>query len=118
MTIIYTFLKLNKQEQVFLLMYSVCVPIWSVMYSLECSLSCSIDHSFDFFYFVLFSSGTKGLDTLTFLETLKVRIFNYALQISDYNAHNLLLCRKYSLTMFFHHWSSVVVGYSDFYLCL
>ena len=73
---------------------------------------------FWFFYFVLFSSGTKGLDTLTFLETLKVRIFNYALQISDYNAHNLLLCRKYSLTMFFHHWFSIEAGNSDFYLCL
>jgi len=46
--IIYTFLKLNTQDQVLLFMYSVCVPIWSAMYSLECSSSCSIDHSFDF----------------------------------------------------------------------
>ena len=73
-TIIYTFLKLNRQEQVSLFMYSVCVPIWSVMYAPECSQSCSNEHSFHFFHFRMFSSGTKGLDAFKFLETLTFRI--------------------------------------------
>ena len=55
----------------------MCSYLVSMMYSLECSSSCSVDHSFDFFYFLMFSSATKGLDALTFLETLKLEILKF-----------------------------------------